>query len=239
MKLKALTAGLGLILLLMEVLETLGGVHFLCLKFTVSSYSSPLQPWSKVKGSVDGKPFIEYDSYSNNVTAVGRLGKEVNNTKAWRNLAKSLESIGRKVRIIMRGGLKQEKILNKRVPSLQAQLCCQQESEQCTSASWEFNINGQRALINTVTMTWTVLDPETRMIKEEWAKKQDLAEELRNVSIQDCNHWLKEFLEHWEKMLDGTDMSSKAKETIQHYPSTWLITWIMPIITILSYLKFS
>ena len=87
-------------------------------------------------------------------------------------------------------------------PALDIQLCCQREAERCTTASWRFNINGQTALLfDAMNMTWTIMNPGARGIKEEWEDK-GLAGYFRRISTGDCNHWLRKFLEHWEKVLE-------------------------------------
>ncbi|TEA40886.1 hypothetical protein DBR06_SOUSAS13310038, partial [Sousa chinensis] len=56
--------------------------HSLCLDLTVRSQSRPGQPWCEVQGSVDTKPFLQYDSDRNKVKPLGLLAGEVNATKA-------------------------------------------------------------------------------------------------------------------------------------------------------------
>ncbi|KAJ1058750.1 hypothetical protein K5549_015800 [Capra hircus] len=51
--------------------------HSLCLDLTIKSQSKSGQPWCQVQGSVDTKPFLQYDSDSNKVKPLGLLGKEV------------------------------------------------------------------------------------------------------------------------------------------------------------------
>lgn len=87
-------------------------------------------------------------------------------------------------------------------PTLHVQLYCQCEGERGTAASWHFNINGQPALLfDAMNRTWTVINPEARAIKEEWENK-GLANNFRRISMGDCHHWLREFLEHWQKVLE-------------------------------------
>ena len=68
--------------------------HSLCLDLAVTSQSRPGQPWCEVQGSMDTKPLLQYDSDSNQVTASGPLGEEVNGTKAWRDLTGTLGGVG-------------------------------------------------------------------------------------------------------------------------------------------------
>ncbi|XP_060061313.1 retinoic acid early transcript 1E-like isoform X1 [Erinaceus europaeus] len=230
MELAAPTAGLGLILLLLEARETLGGAHSLCLNFTVRSQASPGQSWCEAQGSVDGKPFLQYGSDSSKATPVGLLGEKVNATKAWKELSQTLEEVGRELRMVLLV-TKPEKSLSGGPPSLQAQLCCQREAGECTGASWEFSINGQRALIDLMTLNWTVIDPGARGIKEEWESTWDLAEYLRRISTVICCNWLKEFLEHWEKMLKPMESPQKTPDSNQR---SFILAGIIPLIIILS-----
>ncbi|XP_060061335.1 retinoic acid early transcript 1E [Erinaceus europaeus] len=231
MKLAALTAGFGLILLLLEARETLGGAHSLCLNLTVRSQASPGQPWCVAQGSVDGKPFLQYDSDSSKVTPVGLLGEKVKDTKAWRDVAQTVNLMGRELRKLL-SDMYQKKCLSRGPPSLQAQLCCQREAGECTGASWEFSIDEQRALIDMMTMNWTVIDPGARGIKSELVDNSDLAEDFKRISIGDCSQWLKGFLEHWEKMLEPTVIPDASKSS----PSTSPITRIHPMIFMCSVL---
>ncbi|XP_043312787.1 retinoic acid early transcript 1E-like isoform X2 [Cervus canadensis] len=96
------TAGhLLLILQLIEPRKTLGNAHSLCLDLTVKSQSRPGQPWCQVQGSVDTKPFLQYDSDSNKVRPLRFLGEEVNDTKAWTELSQMLGEAGRELRMVL------------------------------------------------------------------------------------------------------------------------------------------
>ncbi|KAF5914810.1 hypothetical protein HPG69_010876, partial [Diceros bicornis minor] len=75
--------------------------HSLCLDLTVKSQSRPGQPWCEVQGSVDTKPFIQYDSDSNEVRPLGLLGEKVNATKAWTDLTQTLGEVGQELRMIL------------------------------------------------------------------------------------------------------------------------------------------
>ena len=87
-------------------------------------------------------------------------------------------------------------------PSLQVSLCCQCEAEQCSGASLHFSLNGRTVLLlDTMSITWTVIDPGATGIKVEWENNQELAEYFRTISTGDCSYWLREFLKHWENML--------------------------------------
>uniref|UniRef100_A0A4X1VR49 NKG2D ligand 4-like n=1 Tax=Sus scrofa TaxID=9823 RepID=A0A4X1VR49_PIG len=180
------TTGLLLLtlLLLLKPGETLRYAHLLCLNFTVTSG----QPWCEVKGSMDTKPLLQYDSDSNQVTASGPLGEEVNGTKAW-NLRMVLHVVN----------LGTEKTTG--APQLQAKLCCQLEAERVTAASWDFSLDGQTALLlDAMDMNWTLVNPGATGIKEQFQKDQDLAEHFRKLTVGDCGHWLREFLGHLENV---------------------------------------
>uniref|UniRef100_A0A4X1VRU0 MHC class I-like antigen recognition-like domain-containing protein n=1 Tax=Sus scrofa TaxID=9823 RepID=A0A4X1VRU0_PIG len=153
-------------------------------------------------GSMDTKPLLQYDSDSNQVTASGPLGEEVNGTKAWSDLTGTLGGVGRELRMVLHVvNLGTEKTTG--APRLQAKLCCQLEAERVTAASWHFSLDGQTALLlDAMDMNWTVVNPGATGIKEQWQKDQDLAEYFRKLAVGDCGHWLREFLGHWENILE-------------------------------------
>ena len=65
-----------------------------------------------------------------------------------------------------------------------------------------FSLNGRTVLLlDTMSITWTVIDPGATGIKVEWENNQELAEYFRTISTGDCSYWLREFLKHWENML--------------------------------------
>ena len=65
-----------------------------------------------------------------------------------------------------------------------------------------FSLNGWTVLLlDTRSVTWTVIDPGATSIKEEWENNQELAEYFRKISTGDCSYWLREFLKHWKNML--------------------------------------
>uniref|UniRef100_A0A4X1VL82 MHC class I-like antigen recognition-like domain-containing protein n=1 Tax=Sus scrofa TaxID=9823 RepID=A0A4X1VL82_PIG len=183
------TTGLLLLtlLLLLKPGETLRYAHSLCLNLA---------------GSMDTKPLLQYDSDSNQVTASGPLGEEVNGTKAWSDLTGTLGGVGRELRMVLHVvNLGTEKTTG--APRLQAKLCCQLEAERVTAASWHFSLDGQTALLlDAMDMNWTVVNPGATGIKEQWQKDQDLAEYFRKLAVGDCGHWLREFLGHWENILE-------------------------------------
>ncbi|KAF4008130.1 hypothetical protein G4228_019762 [Cervus hanglu yarkandensis] len=189
--------------------HTVMDAHSLCLDLTVKSQSRPGQPWCQIQGAVDTKPFLQYDSDSNKVRPLGFLGEEVNNTKAWTELSQMLGEAGRELRMVLPVIKLDKKEMRDSLcvggvcpPSLQVRLCCQREAEQCSGASLLFSLKGQTALLlDTMSITWTFLDPGATGIKEEWENNQELSEYFRKISTGDCSYWLSEFLEHWENML--------------------------------------
>ncbi|XP_046525975.1 retinoic acid early transcript 1E-like isoform X2 [Equus quagga] len=185
----------------------------------------PGQPWCEVQGSVDRKPFLQYDSDSNTFRPLGLLGEKVNATNAWTDLTQTLGEVGQELRMVL-PVIRLEKNRTRGIPTLQVKLSCQREAEQCTAASWQFSINGQTAIFDTMSMNWTVIDPGARGTQEEWENSQDLAEHFRKLSAGDCSHWLREFLEHWDKVLEPTEPPLKAPDT---YPSScmWIIAGII------------
>ncbi|XFF81202.1 hypothetical protein AB1E18_007421 [Capra hircus] len=198
----AYSAGrLLLTLLLTEAGKTLGNAHSLCLDLTIKSQSRPGQPWCRVQGSLDTKPFLQCDSDSNKVKPLGFLGKEVNDTKVWTELSQTLAEAGKELKMV----LPVTKLDKKETGDpciLQVKMCCQREAEQCSGASLHFSLNGWTVLLlDTRSVTWTVIDPGAKSIKEEWENNQELAECFRKISTGDCSYWLREFLEHWENML--------------------------------------
>uniref|UniRef100_A0A8C4LJ37 MHC class I-like antigen recognition-like domain-containing protein n=1 Tax=Equus asinus TaxID=9793 RepID=A0A8C4LJ37_EQUAS len=172
-------------------------------------------------GSVDKKPFLQYDSDSNTFRPLGLLREKINATN-------------QELRMVL-PVIRLEKNRTRGLPTFQVKLSCQREAEQCTAASWQFSFNGQTAVFDTMSMNWTVIDPGARGTQEEWENSQDLAEHFRKISAGDCNHWLREFLEHWEKVLEPTVQSVKFSDNYQA-SSIQLITWIIPSIFICSVL---
>ncbi|XFF81210.1 hypothetical protein AB1E18_007429 [Capra hircus] len=196
------TAGhLLLTLLLTEARKTLGNAHSLCLDLTIKSQSKSGQPWCQVQGSVDTKPFLQYDSDSNKVKPLGLLGKEVNDMKVWTELNQTLAEAGKELKMVL-PVTKLNKKETRGPPTLQVKMCCQREAEQWSGASLHFSLNGRTALLlDTMSITWTVIDAGATGIKEEWENNQELAEYFRKISTGDCSYWLREFLKHWKNML--------------------------------------
>ncbi|DAA26026.1 TPA: retinoic acid early transcript 1E-like [Bos taurus] len=180
-----------LILLLIEARKTLGNAHSLCLDLTVKSQSRPGQPWCQVQGSVDTKPFLQYDSASNKVKPLGFLGKEVNDTKAWTEISQTLVEAGKELRMVL-PVIKLDENETRGPPTLQVKLCCQREAEQCSGASLHFSLNGRTALLlDTMSITWTVIDPGATGIKEEWRTTRNW-QSIQTISTGDCSYWLRD-----------------------------------------------
>ncbi|XP_070315820.1 retinoic acid early transcript 1E-like [Odocoileus virginianus] len=185
-------------------------------------------PGLRVQGSVDTKPFLQYDCDSNKVRPLGFL--EVNDTKAWAELSQMLGEAGRELRMVLLV-IKLDKKEMRGPPTLKVRLCCQREAEQCSGASLHFSLIGRTALLDTMSITWTVIDPGATGIKEEWGHNQKLAEYFRKISTGGCSYWLREFLEHWENMLlpEPTEPIIMAPD-IGQSASIRLVTWIVLLI---------
>ena len=65
-----------------------------------------------------------------------------------------------------------------------------------------FRINRHTALLDVMNVNRTVITPGATGVKEKWENSQELAECFRKISAGDCSHWFREFLEHWENMLE-------------------------------------
>ncbi|XP_066228635.1 retinoic acid early transcript 1E [Saccopteryx leptura] len=223
----SLTSCLFHLMVLVQACVTWADAHSLCLNLTVLSQSGPGQPWCQAQGSLDGNPFLQYDSDCNKVRPQGFLGEKVKATRAWTEVPQMLGEMGQELRMIL-PDIKLE--TRTRGPlTLQAKLCCQQEAGQYTGASWEFSFNGQPALLlDTMHKKWTVIDPAASGTKEDWEKNKELAEYFRKTSMGDCNHWLGEFLELMEKVREPTDTPQPSTPW-----SAGLITCIVIVITTL------
>ncbi|XP_054553893.1 retinoic acid early transcript 1E-like [Talpa occidentalis] len=214
-----------LLLLLGPAWKTVGSAaHSLCLNLTVTSHSPPGQPWCAAQGSVDGNPFLQYNCDSHKVTPLGPLGEKVKATETWTDLTQTLGEVGRELRMIL-PDIKLETTRTRGPPTLQAKLSCQHEAQGGTGASWEFSINGQRALLfDGMSGKWLAIDPGASGVREEWENNQQLTEHFRRISRGDCSHWLREFLPHWEEMLEPTVPPTKTPETNQ---SNWIMSSIL------------
>ncbi|KAG8510225.1 Retinoic acid early transcript 1E [Galemys pyrenaicus] len=198
MKLVSLT--LLILCLLTEICKALGNPRSLHLNLTVNSQSKPGQPWCQVHGSVDENPFLWYDCDRYKGTPVGLLGEKVNATKTWTDLTQTLGEVGKELRMTL-SNIKLERTSTR--------------AQRGPGASWEFSISGQRALLfDPVSGKWLAIDPGASGVKEEWESNQQLTQYLRTISLGDCSHWLQEFLQHWEDMLEPTDESPLHHEYV-------------------------
>ncbi|KAL4839292.1 hypothetical protein H8958_018765 [Nasalis larvatus] len=159
------------------------------------------------------------------VKPLGLLGKKVNATSTWGELTQTLGEAGRDLRMLLLDIKPQIKTSG---PStLQVEMFCQRKAERCTGASWQFAINGEKSLIlDAMKMTWTVINHEASKIKETWKKDSGLEKYFRKLSVGDCNHWLREFSEHWEAMPEPTVSPVNASDIHGSYsslPDTWII----------------
>ncbi|XP_033090978.1 retinoic acid early transcript 1E isoform X2 [Trachypithecus francoisi] len=200
------------------------GAHSLCFSFTIKSWSRPGQPWCEAQVFMNKNLFLQYDSDSNMVKPLGLLGKKVNATSTWGELTQMLGEVGRDLRMLLLDIKPQIKTSG---PStLQVEMFCQRKAERCTGASWQFAINGEKSLLlDVMKMTWTVINHEASKIKETWKKDSGLEKYFRKLSVGDCDHWLREFSEHWEAMPEATVSPVNASDIHGSYsslPDTWI-----------------
>ncbi|KAL1765070.1 hypothetical protein HispidOSU_016887 [Sigmodon hispidus] len=189
-------------------------VHFLCFNFTVEAYSRPGMSWLNVQCSIDEMPLLEYDNV-NRAKLMGNLGEEVSSTKAWTDLTQTLEERGQTFRKMLSYiTMKTTETMDH--PTLQVNMCCQNEREQNTGASLLFIVNKETFIVfDAKNMTWTEINPKGRSATKEWEDDKELGKDLKMFSMGDCSHWLNEFLKHLTeiprptvKMLDAVQPTS-------------------------------
>uniref|UniRef100_A0A5G2QZN2 MHC class I-like antigen recognition-like domain-containing protein n=1 Tax=Sus scrofa TaxID=9823 RepID=A0A5G2QZN2_PIG len=207
------TTGLLLLtlLLLLKPRKTLRYAHSLCLNLAVTSQSRPRQPGVKSRAQ-----WTQSLSSSMTVTATRSQLRapwgEVNGTKAWSDLTGTLGGVGESSGWSCMSSLGTEKTTG--APRLQAKLCCQLEAERVTAASWHFSLDGQTALLlDAMDMNWTVVNPGATGIKEQW-----------KLTVGDCGHWLREFLGHWENVLE----QEPTEPPLEPSDNQQLPAWIIP-----------
>ncbi|XP_058145571.1 UL16-binding protein 1-like [Dasypus novemcinctus] len=214
--------------------------HSLSWNLTVVTKSRPGEPWCEVEGQVDQKIFFSYGCGSHRAKSLGPLGEKVNSTKVWTELSQTLEDVGQELRMNLLDIKLEENM--KSPPTLEAQMTCRHEADQCKEASWKFSISGQVFLFDSIHTNWSAIHPGARGIKEKWESNRALAEHLRKVSKGDCSHWLREFLEHWGKMLEPEAAPTLALVS-SHPPASplppWLLVLIAVLVTVLSSLSSS
>uniref|UniRef100_A0A2K6MCL9 MHC class I-like antigen recognition-like domain-containing protein n=1 Tax=Rhinopithecus bieti TaxID=61621 RepID=A0A2K6MCL9_RHIBE len=190
---------LSLLLLLLTALEIMVGAHSLCFDFTVKSWSRLGQPWCEVRVFMNKNLFLQYDSDSNMVKPLGLLEKKVNSTRTWEELTQTLGEVGRDITMLLLDIKPQIKTSG--ASTLQVEMF----SERCPGMSWQSATNGEKSLpFDMMNMTWTVINHEASKIKETWKKDRGLEKYFRKLSVGDCDHWLREFLGHWEAMPELT-----------------------------------
>uniref|UniRef100_A0A2K6QFZ1 MHC class I-like antigen recognition-like domain-containing protein n=1 Tax=Rhinopithecus roxellana TaxID=61622 RepID=A0A2K6QFZ1_RHIRO len=179
---------LSLLLLLLTALEIMVGAHSLCFDFTVKSWSRLGQPWCEVRVFMNKNLFLQYDSDSNMVKPLGLPEKKVNSTRTWEELTQTLGEVGRDITMLLL--------------DIKPQIKTSGKSERCPGMSWQSATNGEKSLpFDMMNMTWTVINHEASKIKETWKKDRGLEKYFRKLSVGDCDHWLREFLGHWEIIL--------------------------------------
>ncbi|KAM9666841.1 UL16-binding protein 1-like [Trichechus inunguis] len=65
------------------------------------TWTRPAQPWCEVQGSVDGKPFLHYESDSNKAKPLGPVGEKVNTTKTWEEQTETLKDLRQELRNLL------------------------------------------------------------------------------------------------------------------------------------------
>lgn len=235
------TSFLLLLLWLGDAGTTQERAHSLYIDFTVTSQHGPGQPWCEVQGSVDQRPFFQYDSSSNKVKPLGHLGEKISATKTWTGLTQMLGEAANELRMIL-SVVKLEETGNRGPPTLQARMSCQCQAERCTGASWQFSFNGQTAFsFDSMNKNWILVDPEAREIKEDWENNKELAEYFRGISMGDCKYLLRKFSEHWEKSPEFSEhwensVSSSRSADSSKSSAIPLTAWVIPTIIICSVL---
>ncbi|XP_066229096.1 retinoic acid early transcript 1E-like isoform X2 [Saccopteryx leptura] len=190
-----------LLLLLSCVRAAPRHAHSLCLSFTVRSPSEPGQPWGQAHGSLDEEVFFQYDSDSNKVSLFGHLGEKVNGTDALTKIPQILEDRMRRFRM--------ELAEMKKVGSLTLRLWCLQEAGRCTGAFIRVIFNGKPVLLfDAIKETWININSTAGGTQENWEGIKKLAKDFRNILKGDFNQWLREFLEHMEKVREPTELST-------------------------------
>lgn len=108
------------------------------------------------------------------------------------------------------------------LPSLLATMLCHRKGEQSTGATWQFSSIERKMFLvfDAINVNWTTINTRDRELKQKWEKNRDLAEFLRKISLGDCNHWFKEFLEHWEEMpgrpLSYPEVPEQGEEEVEN-----------------------
>ncbi|XP_036890719.1 retinoic acid early transcript 1E-like isoform X2 [Sturnira hondurensis] len=197
-RLQSLTRGL-----LRPLGESAGAqdAHSLVIDLTVQSQSRPGQPWCEGQGSMDKELILQYDSDSNEVRPLGPLGEKLKTTTVWTELPQMLGDMGRDLRMIL-PVISVEGNKTRGPPILQAQLSCQCEAGRCTGGPLKFNISGQTILVlEPMSRNWTAVSPGARGVKEDW-EKNERVEFFRKFSMGDCTLLLRDFLDHWGKVLE-------------------------------------
>ncbi|XP_006872142.1 PREDICTED: NKG2D ligand 1-like [Chrysochloris asiatica] len=202
--------------------------HSLCYNFTIMLKSPPGQPWCEVQGQVDGRTFLHCDCGTNRDISLSPLGMKINATKEWEQQIQTLKDMGDELKQLL-PGIELQKDTPRAPLPLQAKMCCQQEAGRCTGASWQFGFGGQMFLLyDSENMKWTEVHPGGRQMREEWEKDTDATKFFRRTSEGDCNHWLRTFWGHWEKMLEPAEQppmtpgSAQSKATAIT-PSPWIL----------------
>ncbi|XP_005875895.2 PREDICTED: LOW QUALITY PROTEIN: NKG2D ligand 2-like [Myotis brandtii] len=190
-------------------------------KFTVTPNG---QPWCEIQGQVNGNTFLHYTCSSQKVKLISVL--EMNATQAWNQQRDALNYVMEELKKILLD-IKAERIATSDPLSLQGGMLCKQESSGCTSASWEFALDGQISLhFDSKNGNWTVLHGEGRLLNKTLASDRAMTDLLIRTSPGDCRKWLKQVL------CPQMKLSTKAASTTATALSTASkrITSLLPVI---------
>lgn len=65
----------------------------------------------------------------------------------------------------------------------------------------KLNISGQTLVFEPMSGNWIVVSPGARGVKEDWEKNEQV-KHFRKISMGDCNLWLRNISDHFEKVLE-------------------------------------
>ncbi|XP_066104527.1 UL16-binding protein 3-like [Saccopteryx bilineata] len=171
-----------------------GEAHSLLLQFNITFNG---QPRCTVEGQIDGKCYLIYDCFRDEVTFMNLLKEEVKNTSDWEEHTSTLSDVGDFLTEKL-SDVNPEKYKSKVPVTLQVRLMCQCKANGRTSASWEFVSEGKRVLVfDSGSRKYTEHSGGERM-KEKWENDKEVTKVFTVTSEGDGNKWLK-FLVRWKK----------------------------------------
>ncbi|XP_066228634.1 UL16-binding protein 3-like [Saccopteryx leptura] len=174
-----------------------GEAHSLLLQFNITFNG---QPRCTVEGQIDGKCYLIYDCFRDEVTLMNLLREEVKNTSDWKEHTSTLSDVG-DVLTEKLPDINPEKYKIKVPVTLQVRLMCQCKANGRTSASWEFVSEGKKVLnFDSESRKYTEHSGGEQM-KEKWENDEEVTKFFTVTSEGDGNKWLK-FLVRWKKELE-------------------------------------